>query len=103
MNCRPGDLAIIVHPSMYGTLVQILYAEPDGNYTLPDGFPGRNVDGPGWVFEFLGAPRSVPVGRRSRTARYAACNDRWLRPIRDHGDDAQDEVLRPLPTEAEHA
>tara|TARA_B100001250_G_scaffold410687_1_gene437636 strand:- start:766 stop:1104 length:339 start_codon:yes stop_codon:yes gene_type:complete len=109
MNCKPGDIARIVHPSMYGTLVDILHAAPVGNYRLPDGQTGFG-DEPGcWVFKFLGQPKDVPMYNGfkdfigTRKAQYAACHDRWLRPIRDPGDDAVDETIvrlgKPVPDE----
>lgn len=93
MNCKPCDIARIVHPTMYGKLVLVLYAEPIGHHTLPDGHGAVNQTGEvGWVFEFLGAPQEVPLNYGTRLARYAACGDKWLRPIRDN--DGEDETLR---------
>lgn len=100
MNCKPGDLAWITHPGMYGTLVEILHAAPVGQFKLPDGQPATCVNSDCWVFEFLGRPKKVGVtyhwGEGSRLAKFAACQDKWLRPIRDLGDDAVDETLQRL-------
>lgn len=85
LNCWPGCLAYITHPSMYGVIVEVLYAAPAGSFRLPDGFaafhPGEK---PGWVVRFA-KPIQAPVehkGQRlKRTAHYASVDDKWLRPI----------------------
>jgi hypothetical protein len=86
---------------MYGTLVEILHAAPVGDFVLPDGQPANCVHADCWVFEFLGKPKSVliagPLGVMTRMARFAQCQDKWLKPIRDPGEDARDETLEWLP------
>lgn len=102
--CRAGDLARIVHPSAYGKLVSVLYAAPDGNLILPDGVKAFHSSGErGWIIQMLGEPIEAAYWaqgyRTTRLARYAACADRWLRPIRDPGDDAIDEISTRKPAE----
>lgn len=85
MNCKPGDLARIVHPALYGKFVDVLYAAPTTDYTLPDGYlASPNLAGePEWVCAAHGAPFDAPLRRGgARKARYAGIKDKWLRPIR---------------------
>lgn len=76
-----------------------MYEQPLGYYKLPDGFAAYGNELGGWVFEFLSTPKEVPIQNGfgdnvgARSAKYAACHDRWLRPIRDPGDDAVDETI----------
>jgi hypothetical protein len=87
MNCKPGDIAVIVHTRFLGYPVSVLYAAPVGrDYTLPDGQKAIADWGPDlWVCESLGKlfPVKLKSGRavKSRAARYVAIEDRWLRPI----------------------
>lgn len=100
-NCRPGDLARIVGPRLYGHLVEVLYATPAHRFALPDGHwhAGRSRQGL-WVVRLLGKPIEVRLdGGDTRLAQYASMPDSALRPIRDPGEDAKDEMLRPLPEE----
>jgi hypothetical protein len=84
MNCKPGDLAIVVR-GMYsdenvGKLVRTVRL-----------VPLHDADGPSWEVEslsgFLMHPRVELCGLRGWF------EDSRLRPIRDPGDDAQDEML----------
>lgn len=99
MNVQPGDLARIVHPHLYGRLVEVLHAAPQSLFRLPDGKTHHGCDADEWVVEFLGPPITAWTGPSqgvfsdSRTTRYAVCGDRWLRPIRDPGDEAIDQML----------
>jgi hypothetical protein len=102
MNCKPGDLARIVHQHLYGRMVEVLRREPLKRYALPDGWRAAAGDPatPAWVVKLLGPPvRAALRGGETRETRYGAVPDCWLRPIRDPGDDAKDEMLRPLPAE----
>jgi hypothetical protein len=96
MNCTPGDLAIcirgakscgrvvrIIRPAISGEIVanstgMTLRVAQGGNQWLIEGEVFRRCTD--------GVVRLSPV-----------CNDSDLRPIRDSGDDAKDEMLRPLP------
>ena len=92
MNCKPGDIAYITHPSLYGSLVSVLYHEPAGDYTLPDGHRALGyANYPTWVVESLGALFDAQTTKGTRKARYAAIGDQWLRPIRP--GEGEDETL----------
>ena len=104
MNCKPGDIAYITHPKMLGHMVSVLYAEPHGKYRYPDGysayFDPNQPRGGYWVVESLGSLFDAPLKNgATRATRFGTIADKWLRPIRDAGDDAKDEMLRPLPHE----
>lgn len=98
MKCKPGDIAYITRQPYLGHFVTVLRWQPHGKHVLPDGFPGY-VNGEGcWVCEKHVGTFSAPVlkgGEKSyRDTRYAAIEDRDLRPIRDPGDDAIDEIVQ---------
>jgi hypothetical protein len=81
MNCKAGDLAVIVRCTsgqeyVLGHVCTVL-ARADQPCT----------GAPGWRFE--------PPTRRGHTCTL----DAFMRPIRDPGEDARDELLRPLPDE----
>lgn len=94
MNCKPGDLAVIVARSKnYGRIVSVLrpYAGEDINGSEYHVQAGVKY----WVVEAVGAPLIVrqdfgpDLLERQHVAR-----DSRLRPIRDPGDDAVDETLQ---------
>lgn len=99
MNCKKGDLAIVVRargmPECLGRLVNVLRQPPyNRNFNLPDGFPHMKVTSlDSWIIEFIGEPvlaehfiMGVSQGKRSTF--YGCCGDSALRPIRDgEGDD----------------
>lgn len=99
MNCKPGDLARIIHPREYGRIVTVLYAAPSGeDFTLPDGQKHKAIPPGGWVCEAAGEGFVARVWIRdgqttTRVAKYVCIYDEYLRPIRDPGDDARDETL----------
>ncbi|WP_349609110.1 hypothetical protein [Cupriavidus sp. DF5525] len=74
MNCKPGDLAIVVRaegaPAAVGKVVEVLRSAP-------------NVNGlPAWVVQFQG----VGIVRNKKSGALtlgvdADCPDAWLRPI----------------------
>ncbi len=83
MNCRPGDLAIVVKSNKRrdtsGAIVRVLRTYPaDGMYCM---------FGPAWVVDYQGVEHHAL--------------DAWLRPIRDPGDDAVDETLLFSPVKEE--
>lgn len=95
MNCKPGDLAIVVkayRPETVGKIVEVLdflgrTQFRDGTFlddcwAVYGNFQGSSYDQ--WCIKNLCE---------------ACLPDAWLRPIRDPGDDARDEMLRPLPQE----
>ena len=100
MNCKPGDLAVIIKPSLrgpqlLGMIVTVLHAAPQRDFRLPDGFWQFN-DSPGyWVIEL---PRlmEVPILLRgapgTRPSRHGIAPDSAMRPIRNQP--GADETLR---------
>jgi hypothetical protein len=79
VNCKPGDLAIVVAcpphaANAIGSIVRCVRRWDEMS----------NV-GPMWYVEPPARSGHIGIG------------DRWLRPIRDPGDDARDETLTWLP------
>lgn len=98
MNVRPGDIARVVHPSQYGKLVQVHqlitgmpYKHPNGHPAMPSCLGAWEVESLGSAFPVTRMRSGVPYGDFSQ---WAACDDKWLRPLRDSGDDAVDEMLQ---------
>lgn len=85
MNCKPGDLAVIVnaHPEAHQILGRFI------RLTISIQYEGE----PCWQYEDM--PMRGKCGRSSWT--WHEYPDAWLRPIRDPGDDATDETLQWLP------
>jgi hypothetical protein len=84
MNCKPGDIAIIIAPGeWHGRMVEILYLAPLGQFQLPDNYPAECNRTASWVFRFLGWASMIPLldGSR-RTTYFAFGDDRHLKPIR---------------------
>lgn len=94
MNCKPGDLAIIVAPNSPNRdrIVRCIRLLRAGEEMSIGGFEFvATSDGTFWAVEGWingagpdGVVTEVPGG---------PVRDRWLRPIRDPGDDAVDEML----------
>jgi hypothetical protein len=89
MNCKPGDLAVIVNtlPAgkfLLGRIVEVMHRVEDHD------------EGPAWWVRLSRDIRNPIDGMTGSEGTAADC---FLRPIRDPGDDAQDEMLRPLPQE----
>ena len=105
LNCRPGDLAIIIRPTrtgpqLLGMIVRVLHAAPAQDFRLPDGFMQLSGLPDYWVIEL---PRVIEVPmmgwiKSHRPSRYGIAPDNCLRPIRDN--DGADETLtwRDVPT-----
>ncbi|PZQ77957.1 MAG: hypothetical protein DI563_02015 [Variovorax paradoxus] len=81
MRCKVGDIAVIV-----GGAYEMLLGKVVTCVELIHDFPS-----PHWVVD----PEPIDPS----DGRPFAIDDRTLRPLRDPGDDAQDEMLRPLPQE----
>jgi hypothetical protein len=79
MNCKKGDLAIVVSRTTNAGKIGRCVRRYDG--------PWAYGVGPGWILE--GPVLHEPSGRRKRINAVA---DEWLRPIRDN--DGEDEMLR---------
>lgn len=97
MNCKPGDLAVIVGfnpliPEITGRIVEVLSAAPAaGDFRLPDGRTNEAA-GPGfWIVKFQNPVRARLDSGGTRLALYGACPDRRLRPLR--GDPGADETM----------
>lgn len=89
MNCKPGDLAVIVRPDSpnYGRFVTVV-APYDGRLSA-QGLPFSAV--PDWIAEGHGLVASrggVVIGPTP----WVGARDKSLRPIRDN--DGEDEMLR---------
>jgi hypothetical protein len=99
MNCRQGDIAVIVRsqyrPDLIGRIVEVLSLAPNGvAFRLPNGKPHAALRGthPCWVCKFQ-SPVTAPCdyGLTVETL-YAPVPDECLRPLRD--GDGDDEMLR---------
>ena len=96
MNCKPGDLAVIIKPSLrgpqlLGMIVTVLHAAPAHDFRLPDGYVQQGGFPGYWVIEFQ-RPIEVPTTLGARMARYGTAPDFALRPIRNQP--GADETLR---------
>jgi len=92
MNCKPGDLAVIVRarcPENIGLIVVIL-----SEWELDE------VDGFSWLTESSYPTPTVwcDDGEPAGMDRQAFVPDAWMRPLRDLGDHARDETLSWLPS-----
>jgi hypothetical protein len=92
MNCKPGDLAVVVGasvtPEMIGCIVKVVRLAVKGEYLKEARFTGES---PAWVCESdSGIPIRTSQRRFFRTTQ-RAINDSNLRPIRDN--DKEDETL----------
>lgn len=84
MNCKPGDLAILVRSKWnLGRLVEVLYAAPVGvKFSFPDGLTASCSKPNKWVVKSLGAGLFRNVGGKQEWATYGHAYDAHLRPIR---------------------
>lgn len=92
MNCKPGDLALCIRGEHAGKTCEVISRGASYRETAT----GRMLEG--WLVSF---PAPVQWGKPNG---WDAPNegwypDEWMTPIRDPGDDARDEMLRPLPQE----
>src|SRR3954471_2539946 len=112
MNCRPGDLAVILKPAtapqadeVTGLIVTVVeragYINNMGD--SPDGRPVRfssyDPTCAAWIVH-TATPRNDLIDRQTGevyATRFFVIWDHRLRPIRDPGDDARDETLAWLP------
>jgi hypothetical protein len=106
MNCKPGDLAVIVAspwaPENVGKIVAVL--RPYREREVVAGVCWNVVSaGQSWVVESTGSDLAwgVPGRTKAGRSRQRVYADVCLRPIRDPGDDARDETLDWLPVPAE--
>jgi hypothetical protein len=96
MNCKPGDLAVIVR-SMAGNEGVVVSIVGPAHEELP-GFLGclSRIPECGHLWHCR-ATRPIPADIGTSDSEFAF-PDAWLRPIRDPGDDATDETLLWLPS-----
>ena len=99
MNCRPGDLAIVVGGDGYGIAGEISHKMIGKivrvkHLRAPIGDLCSSLIV--WAFD-----QPYKMEHRGKTYTIFGCADAYLRPIRDPGDDAKDEMLHPLPKEVE--
>lgn len=86
MNCKSGDLAIVVRAGPYaGRMVEVLFEAPAHSFTLPNGTPhAKPTTLPAWVVNLLGSPidaRFTLSGER-RAVMQGVVADAYLRPLR---------------------
>ena len=97
MNCKPGDLALLVNSDFetnIGKLVKVLKTSDESTPEIPE-----------WECEAIGFLRSYQYiddfllcERPTNPGELIDIEDRDLRPIRDPGDDAVDEVIQRMGT-----
>lgn len=91
LNCKPGDLAVVVGSSDFsGLIVNVLHRAPQVPFNLPDGYPHIACpEGNFWVIEFKSPiPAFIKGSPIPRQAKFATGRDDKLRPIRPgEGDD----------------
>ena len=99
MNCKPGDLAWVKVPPGFKLTLQDKFVSVIGCLPGFDDICQRSYGQPrddAWLVRFS-TPFLFHHNGKSWMVQQAFLLDSWLRPIRDPGDDAQDEMLRPLP------
>lgn len=85
MNCKPGDLAMVVEDKFVGYICKVVRLGMTFRHIA------SGVDHQGWDVEF---PHDMPWDEiNSGPLNTGWMPDAWLRPIRDPGDDARDETL----------
>ncbi|WP_176048172.1 hypothetical protein [Burkholderia sp. BCC1644] len=96
MNCKLGDLAILIRGRVVaGRVVEVVGRCPQNvDFRLPDGVWHEAVDYE-WIVRFQN-PVEAPMGHnRTRTTVFAPVPDRCLRPISGLpvADEVEDEVV----------
>lgn len=89
MNCREGDRVVHKGSLNLGKIGAVLRPSQPGD--IGHGWIVSNGLGAGWFCECL--VNSGWAGTLGSSHMFAAIADKFLRPIRDPGDDAQDESL----------
>jgi hypothetical protein len=84
MNCKPGDMAVIVRsqyfPQEVGLLVEVVEFKLRGSrFVDPDGV-GYKASEDAWLIKYMGTPQKAQNGQG--IARFAMWLDSCLRPIR---------------------
>lgn len=99
LNCKVGDLAIVVAPRSggqcpdIGKFAEVLEFVGPGDLRTPDNIVvRRNGDNaPAWLIKYQRPALNVGIDGRMRTSLYAVMWDSRLRPIRDQP--GEDETL----------
>ncbi len=87
MNCKPGDLAIVIRESkrakIIGKIVEVLYLAPTHKFKLPDGYLNEACSGQAWVCKLAHEIRvDEYLSGAHRVTKYVIIPDWALRPIR---------------------
>lgn len=106
MNCKPGDLAYVWNPAVkwvHLRFVAVIERAPTaGMVLLPDGGVS-DTDVNCWIVQFSGAVLGKSLSGAEKLMSFGVAKDSSLRPIRDPGEDAQDETLAWLPVASKEA
>lgn len=83
MNCKQGDMAVVIKGANAGLIVDVLLLAPVGvGFVLPNGVRARALDGPGWIICSNGSPFKGKARNGVRSlSQYAAMHDTSLRPV----------------------
>lgn len=98
LNCKPGDLAVVVglggsFANFNDRIVEVLERAPNGPIVkLPNG-AFSNGGERCWIVRFPSQVAMPLGGGKHEQTHYSVCPDKHLRPIRDPGDDAVDEMV----------
>lgn len=103
MNCKPGDVAVVIGDSKYaGKLFEVLYSAPtDKSFKLPDGVWHDACEAGVWVLKVVGEAVDAPFGGGFRKARYGCGGDAKLQPLRERFDLRQQTLLHNVPPGSE--
>lgn len=113
LNCRPGDLAIIICGPCAGVLVHVLRLAPVGViFRAKSGRPHAPCGQATWEIKSAGqkllikrVSRETGAPAPSSRSIYGCIKDSGLRPLRNPGDDEADEshaYLPPVPQTEPH-
>lgn len=99
MNCKPGELAVIVNEDAdcKCNIGAFLKVTKRCDAITPDGWLFCDATRPLKFFDIDDGKISWAQSSDENPAYWTTIPDRFLRPIRDPGDDAQDETLSWLP------
>ncbi len=104
LRCKPGDLAVVINADYckenIGLIVHVLRPAVAGDRLDTGSVVAWEVGNDSWVVQVAGAGTlnaQMALGFKIKT-KQSICRDSNLRPIRDPGEDAQDETLTWLPS-----
>ena len=100
LNCRAGDIAVLIKDILANKCDGSIVLAKDGTVVECAAIETvvNSPEYPGWFIKepFIG--KAVCKHGRHYEFLIVSIADRLLRPLRDPGDNAKDELLRPLPT-----